>query len=608
MISFILMTSCDPMEDFLDTTPMSEYSEKSVFSDPALVETFVNEIYRNTLLYPHCIVLMAGMSDEAHIRAAGPALSFNQSIISPDILNGWNTGSARHTSGLRWEPLYSNLRRANIFFEKIHNVTTDDQEWVNRMKGEVYFLRGFIYHWLTSLYGGVPIITKTFQLDDDFAVSRNSYEECIDFIVGQLDSAARYLPDSYSAASLKGRATRPAAMAMKSRVLLYAASDLHHNYSAIAPGYSNPELLGYVGGSQNDRWQAAKDAAKALMDLNMFDLYKKDPEPTDDITQNFSEIFLSHNTTVEDIFLQYFTERNGAEGWGYYDPGIYVGPSGYHNYGNSTPIGELVDDFEMKDGSKFDWSNPVHAANPFENRDARLYATVLYEGAQWNERPDDRKIIDPWNRIQIGRVMSEPGGELIHGGLDSRYGAYAMHTGTLTGYYRRKHIDPDVNHLFFKQTNPWRWFRYTEIIMNYAEACLELGQYDIARDHINMVRRRAGQPDIPVSVTGIDLREAYRQERRVEFAYEDQRFFDVRRWMIGDLQPTQTHGVHVYYYPTESPVTGYLKPDGSTWSDPDWEVILLPGIREWINHMYFFPIMRSEMNRNQNLIQNPGYN
>lgn len=245
---------------------------------------------------------------------------------------------------------------------------------IERLKGEVYFLRAYTYHYLAALYGGVPLISEPFGLSDDFETPRSSYGATVDFIVADLDMAASLLGEDFEGSNA-GRATKGAALHLKARTLLYAASDLHHNMSTYAPGFSNPELLGYTSGDQNSRWQAAKNAAKAVIDLGIYDLYKPNPAPGDSIAQNFVDYFISYGYEDEDILLQYFTPKT-EEGWQGYDPALYCGPNGYHNWGNNVPLGELVDDYEIKDGTGFDWNNPAHKASPYTNREARFYATI----------------------------------------------------------------------------------------------------------------------------------------------------------------------------------------------------------------------------------------
>ena len=600
-----LFYSCTKTSEFLDKKPLDEYSETDVWSDPALVETFVNMMYRNALGWPFSIERLSDYSDESFFTPDWDVLNFNKSLMTSDGLLGWQVDWATpHTLHFRWDPLYANARRTNIFFSKIDEVPSDDEAVIDNLKGQAYFMRAWTYFYLTALYGGVPIITKAYTLDDEFEVARNTYEECISFVIGQIDSAALFLPDAYPT---DGHVTRGAALAFKARVLLYAASDLHNSgkNGVVTSGFSNPELLGYVGGDANARWTAAKNAAKAVIDLNKYSLYKATPAPADSVAQNFVELFTSKGTS-EDILLQFFTPKTD-ENWDGYNPGLYCGPNGYHNWGNNTPLGDLVDDYEMKDGSKFDWANLTHKANPYVNSEARFYATVLYEGVQWRKRPSDALQIDPFSIIQVGYVYN-PGNVMIKAGLDTRSGPIEDWNGGKTGYYLRKYVDPTVDPQYVKQDVPFKHLRYGEVLLNYAEACIELGQDAEARTYINLIRKRAGQPDLPGSLTGDALRQAYRHERRIELAFEDHRFWDVRRWLIGEVAYKQTSAVDVRYNATETSVPSYRKADGSTYGAPVFAKKDTPGdSRAWNKKIYFFPIMRDEMNKNTLLVQNPGY-
>ncbi|MCX6237431.1 MAG: RagB/SusD family nutrient uptake outer membrane protein [Bacteroidia bacterium] len=604
-----LLFSCN--KDFLDKQPLGDYSETAVWSDPALVETFVNTMYRNALGFPFAIERLSDYSDESFFTPDWDATNFNKSLMTSDGLYGWsvdwgNGDPTAHTLHYRWSPLYANVRRANIFFSQIKNVVNDPQTMVPRLKGEAYFMRAWTYFYLTNLYGGVPLITKAYNLTDEFLIARNSYDDCIKYVVGQIDSAAMNLPVSYSDATDIGRVTKGAALAFKARVLLYAASDLHNSAknSVVTAGFSKPELLGYTAGDATARWTAAKAAAKAVIDLGTYSLYKATPAAGDSVAQNFIELFTSKGTS-EDILLQFFTPKTD-ESWSGYNPALYCGPNGYHNWGNNTPLGDLVDDYEMKDGSAFNWSNPVQKANPYLKREARFYATILYEGVQWRTRPSDVLTMDSYSKIQVGHVYN--GTNMIKAGLDTREGPIENWNGGKTGYYLRKWVDTSVDPQYVKQDVPFKHLRYGEVLLNYAEACIELGQDAEARTYINMIRTRAGQPSIAATVTGDALRQVYRHERRVEMAFEDMRFWDVRRWLVGSLAYHQTLGVDVSYSTTNATVASYRQPNGTTWGAPTFTKINTPGdARAWLNKCYFFPIMRDEMNKNNLLVQNPGY-
>jgi hypothetical protein len=600
LLVVVFTTSCN--QDFLELEPLSDYSDAAVWSDPALIETFVNDIYRGALGLPFSIEPLSVFVDEGHFTPDWDVTNFNKSLMTADGLLGWEVSwASAYTLHFRWAPLYSNIRACNIFFDKMAEADFDDQALIDRLTGEVYFLRGLTYHYLAALYGGVPLIETPYGLDDEFEIARNTYEETVNFIVSDLDMAASLLSDENSGSNA-GRATSGAALALKARTLLYAASDLHHDINSYAPGFSNPELLGYTGGDQNARWRAAQDAAEVVMGMG-YGLYAADPAPSDDIAQNFIDYFISYGYENEDILLQYFTP-NTDEGWNGYNPALYCGPNGYHNWGNNCPLGELVDDYEMTDGSSFDWSNPAHAADPWADREARFYATVLYEGADWRVRPSDVQGIDPWNKIQVGHIY-DMSGTLIVPGVDTRSGPIEDWNGGYTGYYVKKFVDPSVDPQYVKQDVPFRHIRYAEVLLSYAEASAELGEDVEAQNALNQIRRRAGQPEIFSS--GDDLIQAIRHERRVEMCFEDMRFWDVRRWLIGPEAYQQTHGVDVRYE-TDQAATNYRQADGSTWGAPIYSEKETPGdARAWDDKAYFFPIMRDEMNKNTLLIQNPGY-
>ncbi|MBA4057379.1 MAG: RagB/SusD family nutrient uptake outer membrane protein, partial [Marivirga sp.] len=243
-------------------------------------------------------------------------------------------------------------------------------------------------------------------------------------------------------------------------------------------------------------------------------------------------------------------------------------------------------------GSKFNWSNPVHALAPYENRDPRFAASILYDQALWRPRPSDVKDIDPVGKVIIREVETAPG--VFNPGLDTRDGPIEDWNGGYSGYYLRKFIDPAVVHEYAaaggNQEAPWHFFRYGEILLNYAEACIGLGQEDEAKTTLNLLRARAGMPDI--TETGQALVDKYRNERRVELAFEQHRYFDIRRWMIAPQAMGRNANGIVIKQPLAGPVVYSLNKVQD---------------RAWNDKMYFLPILLDEINRNKNLIQNPMY-
>lgn len=574
----LLLHSGSCNTDFLNVQPQDRLTDAAVWSDPALAEAFVNEIYRG-LNHGLRELMTASLADESQFIHNYGSTQVIQSNLTPADIGSWSRGDFNE---FRWVDLYNRIRQINLFKENIDKVPFDNQSTKDRLKGEVHFLNAYFYHNLVRLHGGVPIVKRTFALKDDFLVPRNTLAESIQYIVEECDAAASLLPLTHEARNI-GRATKGAALALKSRMLLYGASELYNN-SSWASSYAKPEFISYTSGDRNARWRAAKDAAKAVIDLGIYSLQK-----TGNPIKDYTDVFLTKDSK-EAIFSRSFLKSRGWEDGAL--PGLANGPNGYHNWGGNTPIQELVDDYEMEDGSKFSWSNPVHAAAPYEDRDPRFYASILYDQAPWRPRPSDAAKIDPVGKVIIRSVETARGVWLP--GLDTRKGPIEDWNGGYSGYYLRKFIDPTVVHEYAaaggNQEVPWHFFRLAEMHLNYAEACLGLGLQDEAKTYINMIRDRAGMPSITES--GQALIDRYRNERRIELVFEQHRYFDVRRWMIAP----QALGRNANGIIIEDPIDGPVKYTVSKIQN-----------RAWNNKMYFLPIILDEMNRNKNLVQNPLY-
>ena len=590
VIVVLLIISCN--DDFLETEPLTEISGTTLWQDPNLIRTYINNIYAGVPEPFRRGRLTSNLVDEADYRGNTGSLNFNRGVITQDATPSWIS----MYYNLYWADYYKRIRDCNVFLKNKDKIKSDDEVLKNKMEGEVRFLRAYLYHNMISMWGGVPIITDVYELSDEFNVARDCYADCIDFIVAECDKAASLLPKDRDGAD-RGRVTKGAALALKSRVLLYAASDLHN--IVVFPSYSNPELLGFTEGERNARWKAAKNAAKAVIDMGLYSLYKANPSAEDSIARNISEYFITKDFTSEDIWCRYFIEEKSKQ-----MIGLYSGPNGYHGWGTQAPIGDLVDDYEMRDGSRFNWDNPEQASRPYINRDQRFYAHIFFEGAKWRTRPHDAIGRDPEGVIQVGtweRWDNDKQEMYLEYGLDTRYGGIEEWNGSYTGYYMRKFIDPIKDLTYIEgggggyQGVPYRFFRYAEILLNYAEACIELGEDSEARKYINMIRRRAGQPEVTES--GADLKQRYRNERRIELAFEEHRIHDVRRWVIGPQAYKPVLKANVRYK---------LLPDKTTSTIPTITHEIFQ-TRNWVDKAYFMPITRSEMNKNNLLIQNPGY-
>ncbi|ANH83247.1 carbohydrate-binding protein SusD [Niabella ginsenosidivorans] len=605
-----LLVACN--KGFLDQTPVDRVPKDQVWKDPALATAFVNEIYNGLGQGGFEEQMLASVSDEAVFTHTGR----NINTINEGSLNATNVGWESDT--YKYGTMYNRIRACNITLQELSNPENMlDNNTKALLMGQAYFLRAYFYHQLVRYYGGVPLITKVYDLDEDYSAARNSFEECINFIVNDCDSAALLLKGQTMD---NGRATRVAALALKSRTLLYAASDLHDKakISAVWAAGATDQLV-YSGGSQKDRWELAKQAALAVIQEGGGG-YKLDlTAPVADSigTLNYISISMGGGSTAPGVdasaasdllFARYFIADKDESGEYI---GKYNGPNGYHNWSGNTPVGLLVDDYRMKDGTPFSWSNPDQKAHPYTNRDPRFYATIMYDGAGWKPRNLVSGDVDPANQIQTGFYDLASGGKTITvAGLDTRSSSIEDWNGSRTGYYMRKFIDPNpkIKDASDKQFIPWPFFRYTEAVLNYAEACIETGDEATAKTWLNKIRFRAGMPAITSS--GAALLAEYRNERRIELAYEEHRYHDARRWLIAP----QTLGRKLTFIS----ISGKFK-SGKTMSAPYhhdetiYNYTYTPFVdnahenRTWDNKMYYRPFSRDELNKNSKLEQNPGY-
>lgn len=574
LAGMVIFVACD--QDMLNLSPTDQISDDAVWQDPALIDLYLSDVYRQ-MHHGLDEVKLGALADDLHFIHGYGTIQIVQGINSPSNIGALGRGDLRH---FRWGHLYWAIRQANIILDNIDEADVSET-FRDNVKGEAHFLRAYFYHNLVRMYGGVPIVTQVYELDDELLVPRNTFEESVNFVVEEADRAAALLP--LQSRDL-GRATRGAALAIKSRILTFAASDLFDE-----PLGSNPELTGYTSGSQQARYQAAKDAAQDVMDLGIYELFDRHPDPA----FNYEQLFIVNEDHEETIMNRYFV---GSRDWAdRYLPHQFNGPNGYRGWAGNTPIQSLVDAYEMADGSEFDWNNPAHAAAPYENRDPRFYASILYDGAPWVDPPSFRQPYDTEGHIQTFESV-EVGGETFPG-VDTRNGPIEDWNGSYSRYYLRKFIDPTMPPQQ-RQESPWPYLRYGEIILNFAEACIGLGEEGEARDALNLIRDRAGMPDI--TDTGDALVERYQNERRVELFGEEHRYFDLRRWKIAPDHYEDAYGITITAQATN-------RQDRSTYFGLTYDPSRLVQERGWSDSHYFAPIHIDEINRNDQLIQNPGY-
>ena len=610
----LVLVGCN--DDFLETQPLSQASDVSVWSDVKLAEAAVLDLYQSTWAGTMTREETTdAFTDQAVFTHPGRGVDgYTEGKMNP-------AGSYMQMQWMDWISLYPFIRGANVAIEKLTaNESGFDQALVDQLLGEAYYMRAYSYTQLMRQYGGVVLTTEPFDLDSEANNPRGTFEETINLILTDIDKAITLLAD---APASKARAHRLTAMALKSRVLTHAASDLYEpsKASSVATiaSYSNPELVGYTGGSQAQRWQAAKAASKALLDETTG--YKLDysaPASQEEAIQNYEDIWLQGDENQDYIWGRSvegfgFGSRTypGGDGWSQ-GPGmmaLYHGPNGYHEWAGTAPTEALASKYSFADGTAFDWDNPAHAAAPYENREARFYSTFLYDGGPWKPRTDDVVRFDKFNEIQTGFYTLTDG--TIINGVDTRQGPIEDWNGSRTGYYFRKFMDP-------RQPASWPndlqkidapYIRYTEILLNYVEASINSNDEGEAVAWLNKLRFRNGLP--AVTESGAALLELYKRERDKELVNEDARLFDMKRWLEGPASLNK-QVQQISIQATQKAGTPAMDPSDYRKDTAIFDYIYNPTDivfenRAWQDHVYFLPIEQTEIDKDPSIVQNPGY-
>jgi len=541
MILLLVLGSCE----YLDYNEDDWNSEEYTFSTPALVSQTLTGIYQS---------LPSGFNEVGGSMRASAA---------DDAEEAYNLASVHAMNDERWTPnnpldnnwgaMYGGIRAANQLLKNfdlsILDVHKFNADYTTMIAGfslyddQVRFLRAYFYFELMRRYGSVPLLNgAVLSLEEANSVQPGTVEEVVNFIVGECNAVIDSLPVNYgdiigmTEVDNRGRATKGAAMALKARTLLYAASPLH--------------------GSAQAKWEAAAAASWAIIDAGWYALendYSKVWNNT-----NSAELILGRRTGSVNSF-----ERSNF-------------PVGYEGAAPGTcPTQNLVDTYEMLNGMDIDEPGSGYdPQNPYANRDPRLEKTIIVNNSTWKGRN-----VEIWTNGRDGKPLERA---------------------SKTGYYLKKYVNQSIsldpaapstaNHL-------WVLFRYGEVLLNFAEAMNEAygptdahGYGMTAVDALNQIRNRAGLPDYAGNLTQDEVRREIREERRVELAFEDHRFWDIRRWEIGG-QTTNIRGMDIAD-----------NGDGTfTYNTVTVET------RLWNPKMNFYPVPQSELFLNSNLGQNPGW-
>lgn len=560
LLSFLLIdTSCK--KDFLQRDPGVAITEDNVFTDPVLATRFADNSY-NFLIddYGRLSTLQTykgttgQFSDEAIFGETGTGhgiVTMNQGLfldnLSTDV-------SATYTR------MYQGIRNANVMLANVDKVKWTAAENGPLIKAQQLYLRAFFYFELVKRYGGVILLDKALAQTDDFDLPRNTYDETVAFILKDLAAAEAildketwgtiYNPTTDWNAGNGGRATVGAVRALRSRLLLLDASPLN-----------NPT-------GDATKWQRAADAAKVIITSGKFLLHP------------VYGTLLNQPSSPEYILIKVRAARSGNGGF----LGDFVIPPSFGGaQGQLNPTQNHVDLYEMANGKPItDPTSGFKPQDPYTGRDPRFYANIIYNDQTWQARKVAMWVNNSTTPVSFG-VDFQP----------------ASNSYTRTRYYLKKLWPESVrggtggasailNYIFF---------RYGEVLLNHAEALNEAqGPVDDVYASINQIRKRANMPDLPIGLTKSQMRERIHNERAVELAFEEHRWWDILRWKKGvEIIPKTIKGMEV---------------ERLTATTFKYTVIPMPAAyqRVFEDHMSRYPIPRNEIFKSKGILkQNPGW-
>lgn len=578
-LTIITLSGC--IDDVLDRKPLNLISDTDVWQSEQLIDIYLVSLYDAIPIgFPTSpAAFQANFTDES---------SYHEE--NPPVNNYGNHSIAQNTTMYQW------IRRANYFLEKIPTSPLEESK-IRALIAECRFIRAYYYFDLVKKYGGMPIITEVQTFDnnlEELQVPRNKEDEVYEFIRTELDAAIADLPEARDA-NYSNRATKWVALALKSRAMLYAGSIAR---------YGSVDLDGLIGIpalKADSYFTESLNASRAIMDSDVFGLYDKSYDPISkagDPVANYQQIFVDEGNK-EIIFQKAYNFPDKPHSWDNFNI-----PEGFTtNQGSAIcPLLDLVEAYEYVDGTpgvlnvdgrEFDSPDEL-----YKDKDPRFEASIFRSGTPYIGRDLQiyRGIYDTDGALYETESVPFPKDPSVtQVGMD---GPFPTGNYTKTGFYIRKYTNPAeaVVEPNFSDQN-YIDIRYAEILLNFTEAALELSSsLTEALDAINQVRNRAGIRPLDGAELTMDR---LRNERRVELAFEDKRFWDIRRWRIGTelFKNTYMQGL----YP-------YLKYDGTSYTYIFTKISGYPldgGLSRIFNQRDYYSNLASYISTNKNIVNNP---
>lgn len=586
LLMICFFSSC--YEDFLDQVPDDKLSIEDVFARRSTTEQYLANIYsyiQRDTDHNASNTPWEGLSDEMDITYNNyPTYSMN--------LGNWdsNLGSYNY-----WNHFYRGIRSASFFIQNIHQSEELTSELVIQYTAEARFLRAYFYFMLMRQYGPVVLLPEEPIAPDatleEMSIPRSPYDECVEYVSNQIDMALPNLPEQPTNTRDWGRINQGIALGYKARMLLYAASPLYNGNTDYAD-FTNLDGTQLINQQYDEnKWKKAADAAKRVIDLPYYELYKEyNSDGSIDAYASLKNVFLKDWNSevimakVSDMFA---IDKNGSPyeigGWSSWGPTQSAIDAYFME--NGRPIDDPESGYVEEGFTDYETKYFAEGTfNMYANREPRFYVAITFNLSKWINN--------------VGGSNGEPLViEMFKGGNSGRY---TGRNWSRTGYVVRKLVDPSSN--VERNDIAGRMeikMRLAEIYLSYAEALNEYdpGNPDIMK-YLNLIRERAGIPlygegedAIPVPQGQNAMREAIHQERRVELAFENLRYFDARRWKIAEV----TDGGAFYGMDVDATNT------------VDFSERVVFETRVWHDKYYLWNIVQSELNRNSKLVQNPGW-
>lgn len=583
--------SCN-QDEFLENINKSNLTDETQWQSETNADIFLNDVYSEIPNKWNFSEHLDYYTDNYNISHYYTASNWRQGVTQvPPQSNGsawWGTHGP--TDGYTWESFFVKIRKCNTFIQKLtENKENFSEEYYNQRIDEVKFLRAYFYSEYFMHVGGLPIVTEPLDRntmsEEEMQKPRSTFEETFNFITGELGQIVDngFLEVKYNSGdSDAGRATVGAALALKGWLELFAASPLFNSGSPYLP---DPNNFVHFASADPGRWATAAATNKKFIDSYGGGAYY---ELFDDLPNLWRE---SNEYNSEVIWDRQVVANVGGMGGSYERRG---GPTyvlgEYQTWGNYNPTQELVDEFAMANGKPItDPDSGYDPQNPYANREKRFYDFIVYDGApykmDWMPRADtiytriDETYPNPDKTNQIDLAGKTDVGD--------------------SGYYQKKMLNPDNAPGNNASGQNYIFYRYAEVLLNYAEAQNEaVGPDASVYDAINKIRNRSGLPDLPMGLTKDEMRDRIHSERRVELSFESKRYFDNKRlaqaeekmgnprhnMVIRNTKPADNSGVWVYSVEEEVKYTAKFD------------------LRQ-----YMSPIPQNAIDQNPNVAQNPGY-